>query len=737
MVAASESDDAVRPGGRTRFRDRLLAEAVRAYESASVEPVDDGEATDAARNLPERAGFEQRIVVRASRLAIAGDLGDALRRVRSTLAWAVATGALAAFVAGGLAASAALSEHSASVFGLIVGLLGVQTLMLVLWLLVTAIGPRLLPGGALGRVVVNAGRRLAERMRRGRAQSAAGQAYGGVAMASPWGRWTVAAITHALWVAANLGMLTVMAVLFLGERYQFRWDSTWLSDEGYTRLVSTLAELPDAVGFSTPSEEEIIASRRPPQTTERDARGSDVAWSWFFYGSVVVYGLAPRLVLLVASLLLRWRAAARYRLDLSRPGFARLRRRLVPDAASLRPPAHDADATTEAPAQPGVVPEDARPAGPPVVLGFELQPPRSGWPPPLEPRVDDLGMVDGRDDQHHVIDALSQRDTSPSRTLVVCDYESSPDRGVERFLSQVRRAAGGRVILILTGGHRLADRAAPTLDQRAEDWRAMAGRAGLPEDCLVDLDLDHLTDTTKSRLNALVSADARSSAEAPNRRIEHAFRVIAERAEHWSDAVATKQEVELHRAVAEVYEHEDGGAGRWRQWFGGDAIGEIDWRSPDAVAPVLQRSAKRIQALLPPSMRNRPQWAAAGALCGAVGCIAAASLISPVAIAALPGWSGVGAAIGALMPSWRSRESKEPQAGGDGFPSADAVRSAALFAMLLELQGRDEPVIHRVLDRVTTSLEEDNVVTPDENIRAWLDALRHRFDLALAEEARP
>ena len=65
----------------------------------------------------------------------------------------------------------------------------------------------------------------------------------------------------------------------------------------------------------------------------------------------------------------------------------------------------------------------------------------------------------------------------------------------------------------------------------------------------------------------------------------------------------------------------------------------------------------------------------------------------------------------------------------------DAVDAAALFAIVLELQGRDETDITRIIDRVAG--DEDPLAMHDvEAIRVWLDALRARLALALEAEQR-
>ena len=65
----------------------------------------------------------------------------------------------------------------------------------------------------------------------------------------------------------------------------------------------------------------------------------------------------------------------------------------------------------------------------------------------------------------------------------------------------------------------------------------------------------------------------------------------------------------------------------------------------------------------------------------------------------------------------------------------DAIRAAALFALLLELQGRGESEITRLLDAALP--ENDDLAGAEPHAaRAWLDDVRHRLDMALPEGAR-
>ena len=109
----------------------------------------------------------------------------------------------------------------------------------------------------------------------------------------------------------------------------------------------------------------------------------------------------------------------------------------------------------------------------------------------------------------------------------------------------------------------------------------------------------------------------------------------------------------------------------------------------------LRESSRRMVDLLPARLRDTSRWLAAGAVAGALGCVAAATLVAPAAIVALPAWAGVGAALGDHRPARLSKQAPPDEP----IDLTDAV-NAALFAIVLELQGRDETEITRIIDRV-------------------------------------
>ena len=709
--------------------DRLLAEAVRAHEAVAGAPPAAARIAEAvvAETGPD---FERRIVERARRTPAAQSLRAALADVSRGVRLGLIGGLILCILLGALAARSALADHIASIFTLIAALLGFQTLMLLVWIIATLFLGRSARGGALGSFLLTLARRAAARLHQSRAHAAAAEALGAVLSAPRIGKWTVATITHGAWAAINLGMLLGLALLFIGQGYEFRWDSTWLSESQYSRLIETVAAGPKALGFEVPDEVAIRASRETIETPQPQEMRR--AWSWMFFGSVIVYGLLPRAVLLAMSLAFRARALRAYRLDLARPGFALLRDALMPAAAHDDSP----DRAEPGPAAHPPLPEasggpDDRTTGPPAIVGLELRAPACGWPPPLQADVRDLGNVDGRDDQHAVLASL-ERGPIPAHLLMVVDFANSPDRGVERLAHSMASAVRRRATLVLTGGRRFHEQNdADGVSERSRDWRGLAQRIGLAADQVREIDLDYLTETTRGELASILGDSAADAPAAAARRIDRAFDLIADRAGRWSGDVRHSDMIKLHAAIARLYDNQR------ETWINsltgltGEGLKSIA-SDPTSIKETIEGGARRMSDLLPPSLRAKPRWMAAGALAGALGCVAAASLLSPVAIAALPTWSVIGAALAAFAPARRST-SDRPDSRESAFD--EAVRSAALFAVVLELQGVDQSRMSRIID--CTFEDADDAAILRDSLQPFLRSTKHRFDMALAEETTP
>lgn len=708
------------------FSDRLLAEAVRALEQ------DGGKVIDAqanARAVEAGGSFEQRLVVRARSLPVSDQLDHALQRARRVIGLILAGGMVLAAVAGASAAKASLAtapDRPVNVFWALGGVLGIQTLLLAAWVALMFKGPGALAGASLGGAVMALGRRLASRLHKATVDTAAIEAVGVVYTRSSIGRWTLSAMSHGLWGAFNAACLLLVIVLLSVRHYTFTWQTTILSSGSYERLTAVLAYVPDLLGFPAPTPEQISAAQWPPDPRLADEARQE--WSGLLIGCIVAYGLGPRLLLLGYCLGRRRLGQRRFRLDLTRPGYLRLRPVLQPRRAKLgvidpdtgQPEvgedADEADAAVETTAGTGA----------PVIVALEIEAPASRWPPRVDGvAFNDAGFVDSRQDRQRVLSLLSGLAEKPLMTVAVCGLTTTPDRGIGAFLGQVQRATGAPLALVLTGGEAIRRRGdAAHVADRVEDWRRLARTLGVPPQRVLELDLDHLTDASVGGLGRLVGVTG-ATTTAP-RRIEPAFELIADHVDQWPGAPDAKQQARLHEEIALLYRRE---LPSWKALLRVPAELKGDLTAP------LRSGAESVVALLPQRLRVRPRWLASGAAAGALGCVAASALLSPVAIGALPIWAALGAAVAGVAGTYGPKKAAAPAEDPPALSGrGDAVRAAALFALLLELQGRDEAAITRILDQVICDDDDLDAATA-EQVGAWLDGLRHHLDLALASEA--
>jgi len=659
---------------------------------------------------------------------------------------AVLFGLVLAFIGGAAAGRALLGtprDEPANFFLVLMGVLGVQTTLLLIWIAVMLFGRQaagsMLALSSIGGFIVQGGQRLAAAIHRGMMPRAALMAHGRMILDPAIARGTFSAISHGLWLAFNCGCLLMIIVLLSARQYTFAWETTILNADSYVPLTRAVAALPRLAGFAAPSNEQIVAAQwRGSDEAFTQDRDDSRAWSAFLVGCLVMYGFAPRLLLMAWSIGQRRSALSRYRLDLTRPEFLRLEATLMPVAAPLGVRDGD-DAAEPSPFRPADLSDSAPIAkvgtGLPAILGFEIERP-SVWPPQLHGMTwTDLGIVETRDQQHAIIHELQNGNSPPRSIVLVGGLTSVPDRGVERFVTQVQRTTKSPLFLLLTGGQSLRQRADLNgLEQRIADWRALASRVGIAMERVLELDLDHLTDESRSRLAQVTGRDSSAGDSAvtrETRRLEASFKLVSDwwRSHDGSKPPDADDAVRLHQSIMGLHSEE---AGSWRSWL--RVPGQLSGTSAHEIASTLSQGSRRFMDMLPLTLRNSPKWLAAGAMAGALGCVAAAALLSPVAIGALPLWSAIGAAVSGVLHAHRSQAAVSSPPSETSLTERDQiVRSAVLLAMMLELQGRGEALITRVLQDAVDPVE---AALPFEisAFQEWLDEQRHRFDQALARE---
>lgn len=448
-----------RPLEKTGFTARWLAEVVRLREAGGGLG-DDRAAENAARQAP--GDIEQRILFRAAWLAEAGGQVDSL------VAWRHGARALLVILlvfafAGGLGSVASVIGFGSGTINIVwalIGLLGLPTVTLVLWLLSVWGDGR--GGGLLGRGWLWLSRR------RWRGPDRAQVVRGLHALLSSAGlfRWVMGTVSHAIWALALAGALVGLGIALSVWEYGFVWQTTILPAGVFVRVVDVVGWLPSQIGFAVPDAELVRVSGGVP-AVDQSARQD---WASWLVGAVVVYGLLPRLLLLSLCLGRLWRGVGRLRLDLGQPYYAALAARLAPTSERLGVlDADDHAARTPRLAAPH--PTDSR-AGVLVAVEWAQIPPE--WPS-LPGRSGWVERIDGRNSRQQVMARLAA--DPPARLLLACNPRLSPDRGTLALIAALSRHAGETRIWL------------PALDddgERRERWCEALEQLGVPPSHLYD-----------------------------------------------------------------------------------------------------------------------------------------------------------------------------------------------------------------------------------------------------------
>jgi len=450
------------------FAARWLAEAMRVREQRG-DLDDDGAAGAEAR----RAGVdvEARILIRAQHLASRDGTLEAMSRWHSTARWLLFAFAALALVLGFSAALTMVGDgtRSVNIVWTLGALLGLHLLMLLLWLLNMLMRGQS-AGGVLGRLWLALMSRVG-----GSRHGALTQGLMAVSLRGRLLHWYPSAITHGLWfLSLTAAALAVVLALAL-RSYDFVWETTILSEQVFVRFVQWSGALPAMLGFVVPDADMVAVSGNGDIATAAEREFMRRAWSSWLLGSLLVYGMLPRLLLLGLSvMLLRWRQK-RLSLDLTSPHWAPLAARLSPvsERGGVTDPQPD---SLVAP----TLKRDPSCSGEPVMLAMELRP-DSDWPPStVAPNVRVPSAVDSGRQRADAL--IEMRQLRPARLLLVCDARLSPDRGTLHWLVQASAfCADSRVWL-------LHQEQAP--DVRRQSWQEALGDTGFTDTEII-LDKDH------------------------------------------------------------------------------------------------------------------------------------------------------------------------------------------------------------------------------------------------------
>jgi hypothetical protein len=449
------------------IKDWLLTETVRLREEREGRSRDDEAANALARTAQGALG--QRLATRAAALpgadGIRVDIRRLFRLVRnlSLLVLVLAT------VVGMLAARASIAQRHVDILLATATLLALPTLMLVLWVVLMLSGRKQGGSGSLsGHLVRRALGWLGPKLLTGEHAVEVTLA-GGRALGTGFGRWLLSALAHAFWSVYLLSALAALTFFFSVAQYDLIWGTTLLTDETVVGLVRTMAAPPAWLGLIPPPEAQWILGGREGDLLP-EARA---LWAQFLMAMVLVYGLLPRLILLLACGLMAGLSGRRLVLNISMPGYLRLSR-------TLRDPREQAIEHGQAPATSPVRRRQrpAKSAGEAVLIGLELENENNDWPPTI-PGIPtrNIDHASDRAGKASILAALEALPAPSPVLLVCCSMLRTPDAAAERFINDAADRARTLPVLILLEADRLIERGG-RIPSRLADWEALAERVG-------------------------------------------------------------------------------------------------------------------------------------------------------------------------------------------------------------------------------------------------------------------
>ena len=470
--------------GDITFSSRLTAEAVR-YLEQDGEPLPGSEQVERAMT-GSGGNVEQRIIERARQLAPDAGVGEGLQRIKR-YARILGSGALVlSFLLGGFAAAQAFDQGKSIVnfYWLLLVLLGFNFVSLVFWLFSFWAS-----GTASAGVLGQSGGFLLQRWigktsPPGSSQIQLTRAWLGVVLQGATCRWTLSSLSHGLWTCYLLGGLLMIMLLLAAKQYDFVWETTLLGPDTFIPLTEALAWLPAKLGLPTPSLEQINQSRlgADPQMLA-EARQS---WASLLIASLLLYGILPRLLLLLLSRMLRNRALKSFTLDTSRPYYVRLRQRLVPPATTVGIVDADDEKPQLAPTGAASGHHQPIPDGA-CWLGIELGP-EQDWPPIALAPDKDLGCVSDRAGQQQARQRVARASKVP--LVLVVPMHRSPDRGMARFIGELLAAHPRDCWLALLENAITGNSPPSERDARMVDWYALAARSNIEADRITRLQVE-------------------------------------------------------------------------------------------------------------------------------------------------------------------------------------------------------------------------------------------------------
>lgn len=471
----------------SNFDKHLLIEQIRYIEAEHPLACD----TESGFNGPSvHTGFEDRLWQRAMCILQQYDLSPLLGRAARLSRYVKTFVLILVMLLGTLGVGYAVTDsHTINIYWLLLVLLGFNLVSMLLWLTGISLNIEALTSGMLARLTSwlpahldSRGQVRTEQDRKNQDKKViarqADRAWLSCNFSGAVGKWQFSKISHQLWLAYLLAGLFVLVLLLMVRQYDFVWGTTLLSDRVFVTLTEMFSVPLDVLGFATPSVDQVQDTRIG--STEALTAEHRYHWAQFLLGSLLCFGILPRILLWLWSAIMCRHTRGLFTLDYYLPYYINLRQRLMPLASHGE--IVDADTTPaiayKAPARtpvPHTLPAETLWVA--VELGDNMN-----WPPESIDMANDMGQVVDRES----LKIIQQRLQGGQCHVLAVAVSSvrSPDRGVQRTIDSLLSCCEQRWLVLL---QKPGDEAVSKTILAA--WYRLADASKVPADHVISLSL--------------------------------------------------------------------------------------------------------------------------------------------------------------------------------------------------------------------------------------------------------
>lgn len=411
------------------------------------------------------AAFLERLLDRAHHLVHDNHLDEVLQQPEKLFIRASRIILLLAAVLGGLAAVNAASESSTlNIYWLLVVLLGFNFLSMLLWCAGILLSVQGLSSGIAAQLACWLPFQLKKRESDSTGTFAA-RAWWEICLSGRVGRWRISMLTHQFWLVYLLAGMGVLILLMLAKQYDFVWGTTLLPENSLPELTRLLGVPMQHIGLAVPDGQQIAASRIGAGVQDSVIRS---AWAEFLVGALIVYGLLPRLILMLLAFFMLKLFEYRYKLDLYLPYYVTLRQSLIAKEFVTSVIDRDPGMAKESPELITRAKHSRHFPANALVIGIELDG-HAIWP-------EGLVCQENVADQKTFLRVAEMLKKSKGALVIGVAAHRLPDRGVQRMVRELATLVSGQIWLILLQ----SSPAIPVAESRRQAWYRLAQACAIP-----------------------------------------------------------------------------------------------------------------------------------------------------------------------------------------------------------------------------------------------------------------